>query len=340
MGGMWFDPEVLGDSLSETAGYKSGLALSIEAMCDHLSDTPYADLLRASETQIVRLRSEDYDDIFYKLLHRIGYTKEEFNGDITGVGLYHKYKDTDLKKVHAGVLEIFTQTLPVMMQEAQEKGVKSLDPELFMRTAHEHYGKEGLAMAYERLMVFNRGLNLSPHSGLRYREWKNIEKLESLFKGGAGNPELGVFIDQRFINYLYVNHEKLVDMHWRKFEELTAEYFQKEGFNVELGPGTNDDGVDVRVWKPTQDRNNEAPHIIIQCKRQKHNVEKVVVKGLYADMLFQKAELGLVATTSELSPGAQKTIIARGYSIEEVDNNGVRKWLEALRTPGTGIVRI
>ena len=129
-------------------------------------------------------------------------------------------------------------------------------------------------------------------------------------------------------------------MHWRKFEELTAEYFQKQGFNVELGPGTNDDGVDVRVWKPTQDRNNEAPHIIIQCKRQKHNVEKVVVKGLYADMLFQKAELGLVATTSELSPGAQKTIIARGYSIEEVDNNGVRKWLEALRTPGTGIVRI
>ena len=63
MGRMWFDPEILGDSLSETAGYKSGLALSIEAMCDHLSDTHYADLLRASETQIVKIRSEEYDDI-------------------------------------------------------------------------------------------------------------------------------------------------------------------------------------------------------------------------------------------------------------------------------------
>lgn len=340
MGGMWFDPEILGDSLSETAGYKSGLALSIDAMCDHLSDTPYADLLRESETQIVRIRSEDYDDLFYKLLYRIGYTKEEYDGDVTGIGLYHKYKGTDLEKVHEGVLEIFIQTWPVIMQQAKEKGEKSLDPEPFMRTAFEQYGQEGLAMAYERLMVLDRGLNLSPHSGIRYREWLNIEDLESLFKGGAGTPEIGTFIDQRFINYLYANHNKLIEMHWRKFEELTAEYFQREGFNVELGPGTNDDGVDVRVWKPTQSKDDEAPHIIIQCKRQKDKVEKVVVKGLYADMLFQKAELGLIATTAELSPGSQQTIIARGYPIEEVDNSGLRTWLEALQTPGTGIVRI
>ena len=71
MGVMLFSPETLGDSLSETAGYKSGLALSIEAMCDHLSDTGYEDLLVASETQMVRLHSTDYDDLFYKLLHRI-----------------------------------------------------------------------------------------------------------------------------------------------------------------------------------------------------------------------------------------------------------------------------
>ena len=60
MGGMWFEPETLGDSLSETAGYKSGLALSIEEMCDHLASTDYADLLVASETQPIRIRAEDY----------------------------------------------------------------------------------------------------------------------------------------------------------------------------------------------------------------------------------------------------------------------------------------
>lgn len=66
----------------------------------------------------------------------------------------------------------------------------------------------------------------------------------------------------------------------------------------------------------------------------------MVVKGLYADMLFQKAEIGLIATTSELSPGSRKTIATRGYSIEEVDNRGLRAWLDALQIPGTGIVRI
>jgi restriction system protein len=129
-------------------------------------------------------------------------------------------------------------------------------------------------------------------------------------------------------------------MHWRKFEELTAEYFKRDGYNVELGPGSNDDGVDVRVWKASQDEENDPPHIIIQCKRQKSKVEKVVVKGLYADMLFQKADYGLIVTSSELSPGSKQTIIARGYAIEEIDNKGLRTWLETLQTPGTGIVRV
>lgn len=340
MGGMWFDPEVLGDSLSETAGYKSGLALSVEEMCDHLSDTSYADLLVSSETEIVRIRSEDYDDLFYKLLHRIGYTDEEFNGDISGIGLYHKYKGTELEEVHEGVLEIFLSTWPTIMEEAHKNNSKLLNPELFMRSADSKYGRPGLEMAFERIEVMNKGLTLNPHSGMRYTNWKNIETLESLFKGGAGKPEAGLFIDQRFINYLNANHNKLVDVHWRKFEELTAEYFSREGYNVELGPGSNDDGVDVRVWKASQEQDKDPPHIIIQCKRQKKKIEKVVIKGLHADIQFQEAELGLIVTSSELSPGAKKTISIRGYAINEIDNSGIRKWLEKLQMPGSGIVRV
>ena len=54
MGGMLFDPEILVDSLSETAGYKAGIALSLDTMCDHLAGTDYADLLRESELHMVR----------------------------------------------------------------------------------------------------------------------------------------------------------------------------------------------------------------------------------------------------------------------------------------------
>jgi restriction system protein len=340
MGGMWFEPETLGDCLSETAGYKSGLALSIEAMCDHLSDSGYADLLLTSETETVRIRAEDYDGLFYKLLHQIGYTEEEFDGDTAGIGLFHKYRGTELEEFHEGVMEIFIKTWPIVMQEAESRGDKKLNPELFMTTAMEKYGQVGLDMACEKIELMIKALNLSPHSGQRYTEWNNIESLESLFKGGAGKPEVGEFIDQRFINYLYANHDKLQDIHWRKFEEITAEYFQRDGYNVELGPGANDDGVDVRVWKSEQDKDKEPPHIIIQCKRQKRKIEKVVIKGLYADMRFYEANFGLIVTSSELSPGAKHTINARGYPIEEIDNTELRTWLETLQTPGTGIVRV
>lgn len=340
MGSIWFDPEVLGDSLSETAGYKSGLALSIEEMCDHLVDTGYSDLLRASETQAVRLRSEDYDELFYKLLYRIGYTKEEYNGDITGIGLFHKYRGTDLEKIHVGVQEIFIEVWPKLIETAVKNGTKALDPTPFIRTAHKKYGLTGAELALERVQVIDEGMRLSPNSGLRYTEWRSVEALEALFKGGSGDVEVGEFIDQRFVNYLIANHDRLSDMHWRKFEELTAEYFHQQGFSVELGPGSNDDGVDVRVWKSNQDEGVDPPHMIIQCKRQKAKIEKVIVKGLHADMQHLNAEYGLIVTTSELSPGAKETIIARGYSIKEVDGAGLKEWLKALEKPGSGIVRV
>jgi restriction system protein len=84
----------------------------------------------------------------------------------------------------------------------------------------------------------------------------------------------------------------------------------------------------------------ESPHILVQCKRQKAKVEKVVVKGLHADVSYESADYGLIVTTSELSPGARATIEARGYPIQEVDRSGLEKWLQTLRTPGTGIVRV
>lgn len=86
-------------------------------------------------------------------------------------------------------------------------------------------------------------------------------------------------------------------MHWRQFEGLVGEALVKAGLKVELGPGSNDDGVDIRAWDPTQP--DEAPALLlVQCKREKKKVGKVVVKALAADVGFEGARVGLVATTS------------------------------------------
>jgi len=92
----------------------------------------------------------------------------------------------------------------------------------------------------------------------------------------------------------------------------------------------------VRVWS---EKTNCAPKYIIQCKKQKDKIDKVTVKGLYADVVAEGAEMGLLVTTSEFSLGARKTVDVRGYPIEEVDGKMIGMWLSQLRTPGTGIVR-
>lgn len=339
MGSILFDPRVLIDTLSETAGYKAGLALSFDNICEHLDDTGHAEILRISETQMVRIRSEEYEDLFYKLLHRIGYTEEEYNGDIVGVGLFHKYRGTEKEEQHLGVLELFAEIWPELIEQTLKSGSKAIDPGPLLRACANKFGKVGLEMAIERLECFNKAIKLSPHTVVRYTEWENIEVLDSLFQNGQEKPKYCRYFDQRFIDYLSNNPDKIDDMNWRKFEELTAEYFHKSGFNVELGPGQNDDGVDVRVWKDSQDSDSDAPHIIIQCKRQKQKIEKVIIKGLYADVQHEQADYGLIVTSSELSPGARKTIQTRGYPIEEINKKSLHSWLKELRTPGSGIVR-
>ncbi len=169
--------------------------------------------------------------------------------------------------------------------------------------------------------------------------WTNPIELKKLFTGTAIAPEQGKFIDQRFIDYLSNNNDRLPEMHWRKFEELVAEFFHREGYTVELGPGSDDDGVDVRVWKSGA-KPTDNPLCLVQCKRQNAKVERVIVKGLSADVLFEEAEYGIIVTTSELSPGARTTITAGGYPIKEVEREGVSKWLITLRSLETGIIRL
>lgn len=339
MGSMNFSPGALADCLSESSGYKAGLALSIDELCDHLSGTEYPDTIRDSEEYGARLRSEEYEALFYKLLFRIGYTKEEFDGDFTGAKRIHKYRRKNLLVEYQGMHNIFSAMWMDLMDQTKAEGSKSIDPTPFLIKCREQLGTVGLQMAVEQIEVVNRAFILNPHSIGRSINWTTTLELKKLFTGANETPEKGEFIDQRFIDYLSNNHDRLPEMHWRKFEELAAEFFHREGYKVQLGPGSNDDGVDVRVWKPDSDP-TDNPLCLVQCKRHKAKVDRVTVKGLYADIEHEGAEYGVIVTTSELSPAARSTVAARGYPIREIEREGLRKWLSLLRAPGTGIVRV
>jgi restriction system protein len=336
MGSIIFGPKVLPDNLTEIAGYKVGLAMSIEEICDHLTGTSFPDAVRQGETSGVRLRSEEYEDLYYNLLHRIGYTKDLYQGPtIEQARLFHRFK------ANADELDFYMQVSSTMVHfmriGPQDGGPKSADPKTVLAEVRKMFGVAGVKIAIEMYEIIDRGIRMNPHRGIG-SEWVNPLELQGLFKGTDQQPEKGRFIDQRYIDYLSNNHDRIGEMHWRQFEKLTAEFYERDGYKVNLGPGSGDDGVDVRVWKP-EAKPGDSPLCIVQCKRQKDKVEKVVVKGLHADVKFEQADYGVIVTTSELSPGAKTTISARGYDIQAVERDGVRGWLTKLRTPGTGIVR-
>lgn len=334
-----FSPKNLAEYLTDLSGYKAGIALTLEELCDHLSgDEGYADVIQRSETHGVRMHSTELEAISYRLMYRVGYSETEYNGDSTGAWRFHKYRNTDQLEEHIAVTSIWLEMVPGMMEDA-EKNRRGMDPRAFIRRCQKKLGVLGMQMAIEQVMVVHQALRMSLFSHPQFDVWEDTVTLSQLFNGVKHTPQEGAFIDQRFIDYLSVNSGRLPEMHWRRFEELTAEFFNREGFRVELGPGSNDDGVDVRVWKP--DASPTAnPLCLIQCKRVQAKVEKLVIKGLASDVQFENAEYGVIVTTSTLSPGAKTTIESRGYPIRAVERDAVAKWLVQLRTPGTGLIRI
>jgi restriction system protein len=203
--------------------------------------------------------------------------------------------------------------------------------------AFKTHGALGFKVAMELLQDMTLQMHRSPWSPFRRKEWKDVTDLDDLFQSESLETPHGSFFDQRFIDYLDRNYSDISSINWRKFEALVCEFFERQGMYVEIGPGRDDDGVDARIW-PRRSERGLPPLTIVQCKRERAKVSKVVIKALWADVLAEKAQSGLIVTTSALSPGARRVSQARGYRIIEADRSTVREWIKKLRSPWSGIV--
>jgi restriction system protein len=114
---------------------------------------------------------------------------------------------------------------------------------------------------------------------VRHKIWDGVVSLDRLFEGEHIPGDPTVYLDQRYIDYLAKNSEEMGRIHWRNFERLTTEFFRRQSYEVDLGKGTKDGGVDVRVWTD-KDSKSGPPLILIQCKRQKNVVWNRVREGV------------------------------------------------------------
>lgn len=323
-------------SLSDVIGVKSGLALSklriIEIFNDHERFTNYADV---PDEAWVRIESITYEEMIELLLYAVG-RLDQIDNLPPLPALRRKYgTDPKTTEIVYGIARIFTNFMKSLGFANMPPG-SMIDPGPFMKEATRCYGKIGLDMSFDFIQAQAVQMEIKSSCLPAIHYGVDIIQLEDLFRSEGLPSEEGVFFDQRYIDFINRNFELIDEIHWRKFEALTAEYFVRQGFAVDIGPGRNDDGVDVRAW-PSKEGLDKPPAIIIQCKRQKADVSKVIVKSLYADILDEKAGSGLVVTTSRLSPGAQAVCDARKYPIKTADRATVRQWISEMRKFGVGI---
>lgn len=326
MGAIWFDQNRLAAYISEVVGYKSGLALNQYEILDKLSsERQFKKHIENNKNNMVRIRSEDIEDIIKLLLNKVGNTSKVQGNPVVDLVLKYTNKPKELK--------IFSEVMKMFAPESldQEPKLGSIIIEVT-----EKYGETGLDILNDIISSIQFVSHISPWTNYRFINWKNVIELNDLFASEKLMPTYGEYIDQRFIDYLYNNFSDIDKINWRKFEQFTAEYFHRLGYKVKLGKGRNDGGIDIRIWEC--DNSLDDPKLVlIQCKREKRKVGKVVVKALWADVVNENATSGLIVTTTSLAPGAERVCQARAYTIQEANRSTLKKWLREMRTPGKGI---
>lgn len=115
----------------------------------------------------------------------------------------------------------------------------------------------------------------------------------------------------------------------REFEEFMAQLYNKLGYNVELTPKTRDGGKDIILRKP--DVLGDMVYYV-ECKRykEKNKIGLDVVQRLAGIIETDKVNGGVIATTSYLSPIAEKWIVNNklNYKIQNHNFSTIQKMLK------------
>jgi restriction system protein len=313
-------------SLSEDAGERSGLALSKEQLVEHLrEDHPFRIILTGDE-QIQRVGSEEFADTVGDLLYALGAADEPGMPTLGQRLISNLGPDWGALQIEAVANH--------HLRRRSETG--TLDRTALDADIEQAVGVHRAAILEHLLDAMSVHLARSPFF-TREKRANDPVALTTLFESER-LPVVGSdFFDQRFVNYLSGRPELLKEINWRQFEGLTAEWLARNGYKVELGSGRDDGGVDVRAWNAGA-KPGAPPVMIVQCKREKRKIGKVVVKALWADVHAERADSGLIVTTNDISPGAARVVEARAYPITIANRDDVRRWIQAVRKPGAGVV--
>ena len=87
--------------------------------------------------------------------------------------------------------------------------------------------------------------SLYPVDDVRRENFLNLYRWQWLQKlSGKRTLELHAEVFEHFAKH----PDDMKELHWRKFEILLDAIFRNQGYRTELGPGSNDGGIDLRIY--------------------------------------------------------------------------------------------
>ena len=155
----------------------------------------------------------------------------------------------------------------------------------------------------------------------QFREYMRWKWICGLIRGDfdALNTEL--------YEYFGKNSDQLARLHWREYEKLIAELLQAQGFQVELGPGSADGGVDIRLIQrdPIGDILT-----LVQVKKYSRNrrIELQAIQALHGAKEAKRADGSMFVTTSDYQPCARRFAGRENVRMELYVSDDVRKWCD------------
>jgi hypothetical protein len=201
------------------------------------------------------------------------------------------------------------------IDEKDTSNLKDLFAELLTISEEAKWGIENLLEEIEELLpVLEIGegeILYSIKEPLLYTPAVLIPFSDDLFRSLAQNPHL------------------LFQISPREFEEVVAEIFRRNGFDVKLTKRTRDGGKDIIA---IYNKLNIETHFIIECKRWLHKkVSLGVVQRLLGVKISTGAHKAILATTSTFTKDAIDFKLSHHlWDLELKDYSDITEWLRSF----------
>lgn len=140
-------------------------------------------------------------------------------------------------------------------------------------------------------------------------------------------------INERLLELFQKDPESLHRISSREFEQVIAELFAEEGYEVAITPESRDGGKDIYVYK--KDPLTETM-FLVECKRYTppNTVGVEIARQLYGVVQHERASGGILVTTSYFTKPAQEFAKSIPYQLFLRDFEYLTKWLKKADPPG------